>query len=1197
MKRKLLLAALCVVGALGMRAQTDVTDTYITNAGFETSPIFDGTSLGASGTNATPTDGSTLITGAVNAYEISGWTNMTDATTDFARVFTMPYNTTLYVQGNNSAGGQAVAAPANGSSVTESNNSLLFVEANWCQNAVLGIKQTATLPAGVYKLTFDTYVTTTVANAMSLCGVKIGDLTTYKWPTAVNTWTNNEIYFTLDASTAVEFSMGYKKLGNVGGGSSAFLFVDNLKLVQIKNTAAAAATDVTSQIANADASAAWGSPWTHSGDLQDNRNTNNGYDGQSGFFEPSKWGSDSWGGTMYTDLSGLSNGLYILKAAVQSAADVHTRLIAGTSNSSEFPANGTTNGTIASDGSVVAAGSGVDGWNFGSTSAWVTDGTLRIGVYTAAWAIQKWTNIDNFTLKFIPASEFLNLDEYISLLESAQSAATTALANSDYDNVTGTERSTLTTASTKTVAESTAAAYEELIDEVNAALSAFTSAKANYDAFATEKAYAESLGMTVSTAPTTAAAALEAVNTVKVDEYSFVTTNFSQDFTSTYLATPTTNTFDALSAQHWSGETHSYFNFWKGSSADRELTYAITLPEGKYIIKAAGRGQANTESRVSISDGTTTVNFTMKGDTGLGINKNGVTSFDASDAAGFANNNNGRGWEWRYLLIDLDEETKLTLSLTGHVNNSWIGACDFALLTTADNSAINRAAYQTALAAATSARDNATYSNITGTEKANLNTAIATDVSAGTASAYDTAKDALETATAAFTAAKSAYDAFDAMYTAATTLAGVANDNASANSTYSSAISAANSSTNQTAAEKTAALKSAVNTYIAAANPTGDAKFDLTFMLTNPDLTGNSWVKVDGWYTDQTFETQNSQAMYTEGEGYYYEYWSAASNATSGYTVYLKVTLPEGTYQMTAKAKAGWGSAATNNGGTQAITFSAGDTDGSSITATTLADASIDFVNTSESEVKIGLKAHEGNTCNWMGIGYVQLYKVPAVTITIDEEEDYTPESVAGEVTLKRTLSSTTWNTFVVPFQITNEELKAAFGDDVAVATFTEVADGENSTINFNTMTTPAITANTPVLLKPATIDGDNSYVFANRTVATGDAKVAGTNFDFVGTYDASATIDEGDYYIGGNKLWKSDGAATIKGTRAYLKARTAGAKIRLVIDGEDATAIEAIEITGSDVENGNVYDMSGRLVKNPVRGLYIKNGKKVLVK
>ena len=37
MKRKLLLAALFVVSALGFnaKAQTDVTNTYLTNAGFE----------------------------------------------------------------------------------------------------------------------------------------------------------------------------------------------------------------------------------------------------------------------------------------------------------------------------------------------------------------------------------------------------------------------------------------------------------------------------------------------------------------------------------------------------------------------------------------------------------------------------------------------------------------------------------------------------------------------------------------------------------------------------------------------------------------------------------------------------------------------------------------------------------------------------------------------------------------------------------------------------------------------------------------------------------------------------------------------------------------------------------------------------------------------------------------------------------
>ena len=217
----------------GLNVEGDDITSFIVNNGFETSPTFDGTSLGSNTdpkSNATPTAGSTLLFNAYNVYQVNGWELMTTETSDFARTFTMPYNTTLYVRGNNSVAGQAVTSPANGSSVTTENSNLLFVEANWCENDVLGVKQTVPLPSGSYRLTFDTYVTTTVSNAESRCGVSYGETTNYKWPTATNTWTPNEIDFTLDSPTDVTISMGYKKIGNVGGGSSAFLFVDNVKL-------------------------------------------------------------------------------------------------------------------------------------------------------------------------------------------------------------------------------------------------------------------------------------------------------------------------------------------------------------------------------------------------------------------------------------------------------------------------------------------------------------------------------------------------------------------------------------------------------------------------------------------------------------------------------------------------------------------------------------------------------------------------------------------------------------------------------------------------------------------------------------------------------------------------------------------------------------------------------------------------------
>ena len=476
----------------------------------------------------------------------------------------------------------------------------------------------------------------------------------------------------------------------------------------------------------------------------------------------------------------------------------------------------------------------------------------------------------------------------------------------------------------------------------------------------------------------------------------------------------------------------------------------------------------------------------------------------------------------------------------------------------------------------------------------------------------------LEAAIEAAEALQTSYSAWTTMKGKADVLVAVDNDNAEANGALTTDINNQNTAVEAATAAvtvetATAALKDAMKTYVFAASPVGEGKkFDCTFMLTNPDL---SVFKANGaqagWFTDQTFETQNSQVMQsntdvanTADPSKYamYEYWSDASCATSGYTVYTKITLPEGTYKMEALCMSGWGWNASAANGARSISFSAGDVDGTEIVTATLEPATLDFVQTTEEEVKIGLKAHEGNTCNWMGIGYVQLFKVPAVEVTIDEDVAYTPESKAGKVTLKRTLTAAKWNTFVVPFQITNEELKETFGEDVAVAEYSEVADEvieSNSTVSFNTMETPAITANKPVLLKPATVAAENEYVFLNRTVAIGETKVAGTNFDFIGSYAASTEIVEGDYYLNNDKLWKSKGlGSTIKGTRAYIGAKSAGARIlSFSIDGvvDEATAVEGVNV--SRAADGKLYNLNGQQVKKGQKGIFIQNNQKVIVR
>ena len=114
--------------------------------------------------------------------------------------------------------------------------------------------------------------------------------------------------------------------------------------------------------------------------------------------------------------------------------------------------------------------------------------------------------------------------------------------------------------------------------------------------------------------------------------------------------------------------------------------------------------------------------------------------------------------------------------------------------------------------------------------------------------------------------------------------------------------------------------------------------------------------------------------------------------------------------------------------------------------------------------------------------------------------------------------------------------------------------------------------------------------------MVAGEAKVAGTNFDFVGTFDASTTIEEGSYFMNENKLYKSAGATTIAGTRAYLKAKDANARVAsLVFDGDTTTAIEGIE--KGEKSAATLYNLNGQRVIAPNKGLYIVNGKKMVVK
>lgn len=403
-----------------------------------------------------------------------------------------------------------------------------------------------------------------------------------------------------------------------------------------------------------------------------------------------------------------------------------------------------------------------------------------------------------------------------------------------------------------------------------------------------------------------------------------------------------------------------------------------------------------------------------------------------------------------------------------------------------------------------------------------------------------------------------------------------------------------------------AALKQAGYTYAANANPTGDASFNLTFLLTNPDVTNfENWDGAEGWYTEQ--EDGNSQVMSNDAatsedgtKTKFYEYWSNPAKANDLFALYQKVTLPLGTYNISCYAFAQDQYTGQNNVG---VYFYANDTQGSAVTTARLAEANIEFVNNAEQEVKIGLKTIASNTYNWMGIGYVELYKIPAKTAEIADTDNGTIAAGAyGKITYDRSLLGGL-NTLVLPFQTTKEEIGAT---TVLEYTGTTEADGVY-TLNFVEVETLYPNVPYAVMIGSKDEPGEDVAlpVFEDKTVvdAANELTVADPYYSFVGTYtiytkNVDSPIVYGDYVAGATKFNKAKGGNGLKAYRAYFKkaAETpAEAKIAFNFGGTIVDGIEAVELLNN--LSGNIYNLNGQKLQKTQKGINIVNGKKVLVK
>ena len=67
---------------------------------------------------------------------------------------------------------------------------------------------------------------------------------------------------------------------------------------------------------------------------------------------------------------------------------------------------------------------------------------------------------------------------------------------------------------------------------------------------------------------------------------------------------------------------------------------------------------------------------------------------------------------------------------------------------------------------------------------------------------------------------------------------------------------------------------------------------------------------------------------------------------------------------------------------------------------------------------------------------------------------------------------------------------------------------------------------------------------------------------------------------------------------KAYLKLKGgAGAKLILHFDDDTTTGIEEIAAEEAAASNEALYNLNGQRVSNPLKGIYIRQGKKLMVK
>lgn len=229
--------------------------------------------------------------------------------------------------------------------------------------------------------------------------------------------------------------------------------------------------------------------------------------------------------------------------------------------------------------------------------------------------------------------------------------------------------------------------------------------------------------------------------------------------------------------------------------------------------------------------------------------------------------------------------------------------------------------------------------------------------------------------------------------------------------------------------------------------------------------------------------------------------------------------------------------------------------------------------------------------------------------VILDETSTVLPATQTGvDVMVKRTIKAGQWSSICLPFDMSEAQVKAAFGDDVKVAEFEDFeTSGTTITVKFTEAVENKkvlIGANTPYVIKTSsevtqfTVDDVDVEATEDDAYAANANKLSKATGVFWGTLKAGIIIPKDNLFLSNNKFYYSNGSTTIKGLRGYFWFdgfdSSAAPEINFEVGGE-TTKIDGLNVIFDD---GQYYNLKGQKVDSPTeKGVYIKNGKKVVIK